>query len=64
MKTDEDLVKKLKKALRRPRTVDELVEMTGALRRRVYRYLEVLVERGEKVTRRGIRRPTKYVIGV
>jgi hypothetical protein len=62
MTLNEDLIKKLIKLLARPRTVVELMEGTGALRRTIYRYLTALESRGVKVVRDGIRRPTKYVV--
>jgi len=62
MTLNEELIKKLTKLLARPRTVVELIDGTGALRRTIYRYLAALEARGVKVERVGIRRPTKYQV--
>ena len=55
-------LQKLSKALKRPRTMTDLVYLMGVDRRTVYRYLDDLRVKGLNVARVGLGRPTKYKI--
>jgi predicted DNA-binding transcriptional regulator AlpA len=52
---DEGLLKRLAKLLEKPKTIEQLLDKTGASRRTIYRYLTRL-----NVERVGIGRPTQY----
>lgn len=55
-------IERLRKALKKSRTMDDLVATLDVDRRTVYRYLDDLQEQGVQVTRVGLSRPTRYQI--
>ena len=59
---DEEKVSTIRKKLREQVTVAELMKAAGVSARTVYRYIDLLVERGFNVVRANITRPTKYQI--
>jgi predicted transcriptional regulator len=61
-KVDEQLLKRLTKSLKNPKTIAELEAELSIGRRRVYRYLGKLASRGVPVHRVGLGYPTRYVI--
>jgi hypothetical protein len=62
-KIKEDMLLRMRLSLaQRPSTPDELSVLTGLCRRTVYRYLDLLVQRGYDVRPVDFRRPTKYTI--
>lgn len=52
----------LRSYLTQPRTMDSIVGYFGCSRGTVYRWLDLLAERGLDVRRVGMGRPTKYLI--
>ncbi|NIQ90989.1 MAG: HTH domain-containing protein [Deltaproteobacteria bacterium] len=61
-KVQEEELEAMRKALRVPRTVPQLVKILGVTRRTVYNHLARLAAAGDNVIRVGITRPTKYQI--
>lgn len=62
MQVDESGLTRFEKQLKKPRTVQELIDATGLSRRTVFRYLQLLQERGINVVRANIGRPTRYQV--
>ena len=60
---DEEKLSQMKAYLKNPRTVEDLEAELTVSRRTVFRYLKVLEDRGARVKRANIGRPTKYQIG-
>ena len=55
-------VNKLRKALARPRTMDQLTGKFNVDRRTIYRWMDVLTDAGAQIGRIGVGRPTLYRI--
>lgn len=55
-------MKKLKRLLQRPRTMEHLADKLGVSDRTVYRYLDALGEAGLTVARSGTGYPVKFLI--
>lgn len=59
---DEALLRRIRRRLKHAHTVEQLTEAFGISRSTLYRYLKILEERGFRVSRVGIGRPTQYKV--
>ncbi len=59
---DEEKIAKLIKALKKPVEVGDLVDRLGVSKKTVYRYLDLLEERGFIIEHSGRTRPVTYQI--